>query len=142
MILNWFLIGNGENSPVSEIEAPEVIDSVITISPDITHEEIEIAAPIENPSTDYPNEIQVDPNQSQPDSVTILSEPEETDLVESEDRPSAPVTGQKKRRRKGKNDFQEDDRIDEDFASHLDMSCMDGTTAPSVDDAFIVEYIR
>lgn len=135
----------GGNSTVSEIEPPEVIDQIATISPDLTHEELEEVKPIEQPTTGHPNEIDVVSGQSSDPNALDQEEPEEPEevLVESENQQTVHSTGQKKRRRKGKvNEFQEDNTIDEDFASRLDMSCIDGTAAPSVDDAYVVEYIR
>lgn len=124
---------------MSEIEPQEVIEPIVTISPEITHEELEVR-PIEEPLTDRPNQIEQNPDQTF-NLNAQEKEAEELETAESEE-PHAPSTGQKKRRRKGKNEYQEDDTIDDEFASRLDMSCIEDTPAPSVNDAYIVEYIR
>lgn len=50
---------------------------------------------------------------------------------------------QKKKHRKEKVlDAQEDNNIDYEFAGRLDMSCIDGITAPSINDAFVLKYTR
>lgn len=166
-------IETGNNSTVSEIEAPEVIEAVITVSPEITHEEV--LQPVEQPITDEvnTNEILAPPSQAPPlefdleshsaDPVPAESPPQElpqSEIIEPEtidQEEESPEQGsaqpeeqqtpntktQKKRRRKGKiPEFQEDNNIDDDFASRLDMTCIEGTVAPTVNDAYIVEYIR
>lgn len=166
-----FTIETGNNSTVSEIEAPEVIEAVVTVSPEITHEEVvqpvevqtenevnEILAP---PSQAPPSESELpevpptetqsapEPPQEVPEQQTVVEEEtvdqespdQETSAPEEQQMPNS--NSQKKRRRKGKiPEFQEDNNIDDDFASRLDMSCIEGTTAPVVGDAYIVEYIR
>lgn len=78
--------------------------------------------------------------------ASIPSNPEQTlttATAEVESVPSTEATKQKKRRRKGKiSDAQEDNNIDYEFASRLDMSCIEGIAAPSVNDAYVLEYIR
>lgn len=159
---------------MSEIEAPEVIEAVITVSPELTHEEV--LQPVEQSITDEvnTNEILAPPSLAPPlesdsesrsaDPVPVesppqelpepeINEPETVDQEEEspeqepaqpeEQQPTPNTKAQKKRRRKGKiPEFQEDNNIDDDFASRLDMSCIEGTVAPTVNDAYIVEYIR
>lgn len=67
----------------------------------------------------------------------------EPESVDADDSQVAETTTQKHRRKGKGSDFQEDNFIDEDFASRMDMSCMDDATiAPQISDAYIVEYIR
>lgn len=167
----------GNNSTVSEIETPEVIEAIVTVSPDITHEEVlqpiqesstnevntnEILAPpsqapsSEPESPESPKEISQSsqsPPQELPEQVTAGQETVEQESPEQES-PDQETTqpeeqqilntnSQKKRRRKGKiPEFQEENNIDDDFANRLDMTCIEGTIAPAVNDAYIVEYIR
>lgn len=62
----------------------------------------------------------------------------------STERPPAPITQRKNRRRKKKPYAQEDDSIDEEFASRLDMSCNDEVNepAPTLENSSISGYIR
>lgn len=170
-----FTIETGNNSTVSEIEGPEVIEAIVTVSPEITHEEV--LQPIEEPSTNEvnTNEILAPPSQAPPSEVespeipqlpesppppqefpeqvtagqeTIEQESPEQESTDQEsvqpDEQQTPnINSQKKRRRKGKiPEFHEENNIDDDFASRLDMTCIEGTVAPAVNDAYIVEYIR
>lgn len=133
-----YFLETGSNSTVSEIEQPEVIESLATISPEITHQEFHDVRPVDQITTGQPNENGLDTNSLDNDEIQETPEPDDAD-----DQETSSTMVQKKRRRKGKvNEFQEDNTIDEDFASRLDMSCIDGTAAPSVDNAYVVEYIR
>lgn len=132
-----YFLETGSNSTVSEIEPPELNESLATISPEITHQEFHDVRPVDQVTTGQPNENELDSN-SLDDEIQETAEPDDAD-----DQETSSTTVQKKRRRKGKiNEFQEDNTIDEDFASRLDMSCIDGTAAPTVDNAYVVEYIR
>lgn len=150
-----------------------MIEAVITVSPELTHEEV--LQPVEQSITDEvnTNEILAPPSQAPPfeldsesrssdqDAIPAESPPQELpeqEIIEPdqeeeespeqapaqpEEQPTLNTKTQKKRRRKGKiPEFQEDNNIDDDFASRLDMSCIEGTVAPTVNDAYIVEYIR
>lgn len=157
-------IETGTNSSVSEIEPSEVIEPVKTVEPEITHEEY--VHVVEDPTANQANEIEVSsvstvlekvtPETHQPESPEHVPEqvreqvperePTEQDHEEESSQPEEPQTIgsnlQKKRRRKGKvSEFQEDNLIDADFASRLDMTCIEGTAAPAVNDAYVVEYI-
>lgn len=155
----------GNNSTVSEIEPPEVIEPVKTVAPEITHEEVkneaeinydvEASSVLTHVETEAPEILQgessdrntdhVDEQVSQvPEGVPIDHDAEQSSTPEkAEGSQTNGKTGQKKRRRKGKvPEFQEDNTIDEDFASRLDMSCIEGTAAPAVNDAYVVEYIQ
>lgn len=139
----FFSIETGNNSTVSEIEPPEIIVPV-TVSPEITHEEF--VNRFDGSVTSEANEIDVAPN-PQIISVTAAPEiPEQESHNQNEELPeqgSSQPEKQKKRRRKGKvTELQEDNSIDADFASSLDMSCIEGTTAPAINDAYIQEYIQ
>lgn len=123
-------IETGNNSTISEIEPPEVIG---TVAPGLTHEELQ--KPVEQPTTSGPNKNEIEA----PSSQAPISEVEQQPGQETE---TKQTNTQKKRRRKGKVDIQEDNTIDADFASRLDMSCLEGSIAPTVPDAYIVEYIR
>lgn len=137
--VNCFIfLETGSDSTVSEIEPPEVNESLATISPEITHQEVHDVRPVDQVTTGQPNENELDTNSLDNDEIQETAEPDDAD-----DQETSSTTVQKKRRRKGKiNEFQEDNTIDEDFASRLDMSCIDGTAAPTIDNAYVVEYIR
>lgn len=131
------------------MEPPEIIEP-ITVSPEITHEEF--VKPIEVPTTSQTSEIDVAPSQpidlatASPEAHESPEQNEDSPEQESghpEEQQTPTATSQKKRRRKGKvTEVQEDNLIDVDFASRLDMSCIEGTAAPAINDAFVVEYIQ
>lgn len=152
------------NSP--EITHEEVVQPV---EEPITNEENPneiLAPPSQAPPLETPPEAPEAPQpesppQELPEQETIGQEigeetqqetvGQETNEQESPDQESSQpeeqqttnTNSQKKRRRKGKiPEFQEDNTIDDDFASRLDMTCIEGTVAPAVNDAYIVEYIR
>ncbi|XP_031619503.1 fibrillin-2 isoform X4 [Contarinia nasturtii] len=134
----------GSNSTVSEIEQG-MIGVIGTVAPGLTHEEF--IEPVEQPTTKGPNTNEIEAPPSQAPALDSEQHVEHVETSEHESAPQteAPTNALKKRKghRKGKKpEFQEDNTIDADFASRLDMSCIDGVTAPSVSDAHIVEYIR
>lgn len=112
---------------------------MVTVSPDKTHEEIHDVNEIG--LADPVAEVAGASNTvSEQESESPENEPDEDDQYTIAGSSEAP---QKKRRRKGKvSDAQEDNTIDEEFASRLDMSCIEGAVAPTVNDAYVVEYIR
>lgn len=131
MVFLWFVrLETGNNSSVSEIEQPEVIEPIDTVSQDLTHEEITnpLGTAVESQPENSVNEIQQQQLPEKPDDLQSQSAP----------------TGQKKHRRKGKKpNVQEDDVIDVEFASRLDMSCADTETpAPQIENAHVADYIR
>lgn len=134
---------------MSEIEPPVII-APVTISPEITHEEI--AKTVDESATNEINEINVNQHtqSTQPPSANeiLLSEngfdrssPEPST---SEMPPASILQRIFKSRRKGKKHHAlEDKSIDEEFASRLDMSCADAeTSAPQIDNAHVANYIR
>lgn len=153
----------GINSSVSEIEPTEIIEAAATVPPDMTHEEI--SNRIDESATNEINQINVETGQStiaetmppqQLPSPAILeneieSGPEqpvtEYNTVEpseiATELPPAPISQRKKNRRRGKKPHaQEDNSIDEEFASRLDLSCADADTgAPHIENAHISTYI-
>lgn len=155
---------------MSEIEPPEVIELVKTVAPEITHEEVRneaetndveassVLTTLETEAPETPETRQTESPERNTDqnSEQVLQVPDEAPREHGSDQDSSPdlssptegsqaigTNAQKKRRRKGKvSEFQEDNLIDEDFASRLDMSCIEGTAAPAVNDAYVVEYIQ
>lgn len=120
---------------VSEIEPPVVIEEIVTVPPEVTHEEIQNSIP-NVPITESVNSEVIDNEDNAIGTETEIENEAESALTSSE-------IPQKKRRRKGKlSEVQEDDSIDDEFASRLDMSCIEGIVAPSVSDAHVKEYIR
>lgn len=144
---------------MSEIEHTEIVEAIVTVAPETTHEEIidrnslfhnseneaisEISENNENNVNVENSETAIDTNEIEPlpEQEVFVQSSSTTESVETMS--SNESTSQKKRRRKGKvTDAQEDNNIDEDFANHLDMSCIEGIAAPSVTDAYVLEYIR
>lgn len=147
----------GNNSSVSEIETTEIIEPAVTVPPGITHEEISngIGDPVINeineiaetvppppfqPNTPepavYENEIESGP---EPPATEFNSvDPSEIDT----ERPPAPISQRKNRRRKKKPHVEEDNNIDEEFASRLDDSCNDdqNVKAPTLENSVIAGY--
>lgn len=146
---------------MSEIEPPEIIEPV-TVSPEITHEEIiksvneSVANEItgnselphhvstqppnvyESPVSEHENEIGNGPDQVLPELETIVDSIEITTEM-----PTAPISPRKNRRKGKKNHAHEDNTIDEDFARRLDMSCADAqTSAPQIENAHVANYVR
>lgn len=142
---------------MSEIEPPEIIEPV-TVSPEITHEEIvksvdgsatneinEInvnSLPPHQVSTQQPtaseNEIANGPDQTVPELNAIVDSGEITT-----EPPPAPISQRKNRRKGKKHHAHEDNSIDEEFASRLDMSCADAeTSAPQIENAHVANYLR
>lgn len=158
-----------------------MIETVVTVSPDITHEEVlqpieesskndvntnEILAPpsqappsvsaspelpvisqsSESPPQVFPEQVtagQETVEQESPEQKSTEQESPDQESTQPEEQQTLNTNSQKKRRRKGKiPEFQEENNIDDDFASRLDMTCIEGTIAPAVSDAYIVEYIR
>lgn len=104
-------------------------DSNIAIVVENIPPQTEVTAPSVEPST-ASNDLK---------EVVILSSPEAESteaIIESTE------SSLKKKRRKEKlSATPEDERIDAEFASHLDNSCTDnGVEAPSVGDSFVREY--
>lgn len=147
---------------MSEIEPPEIIEP-ITVSPEITHEEI--VKTVDESATNEINEINVNslpPHQvstQQPNAYEpIASEneiangpdqtlPELNKIVDSgeitTEQPPAPISQRKNRRKGKKHHAHEDNSIDEEFASRLDMSCADAeTSAPQIENAHVANYLR
>lgn len=145
-----FIIETGSNSSVSEIETPEVIETVATVSPDLTHEEIHRGKSVDVSTASQTNEIDAfeteasqgtlhqSPNQlttngelsgrEQPQlsSTQSIAQNEDQEETESED--------------DGIND---DIYIDVDFASRLDFSCLEESSrsmAPTIEDGRVVSY--
>lgn len=141
---------------MSEIESPEVIEPIATIAPEITHEEI--IKTDEQPATNHPIQIEVATEQvkiEQPEQVPIepefggsdashneIDKPEPIQEPEQPDEP--PVAPKKRKGKKGKKQHaQEDNNIDTEFASRLDMSCTDAkTVAPHIENAHVASYAR
>lgn len=122
------LLETGGDSTVSEIEPLVVIEPFATIQPEITHQEMETSE-VQEPVTSDSNINPLPETHSEQVENEVL----ETPITVSE-------ASQKKRRRKP--DIQEDNTIDEEFASRLDMSCIEETVAPTIVNAYIVEYAR
>lgn len=162
-ILNRKNQETGNNSSVSEIEPPEVIEPVVTVSPEITHEEISNG--LDESATNEINQINVETGQSTiAETVTpqqmpsppntnespimeneIESGPEQSvtefNAVDSTELPPAPILQRKNRRRGKKTHFQDDINIDEEFASRLDLSCADaGVPGPQIENAHVSTY--
>lgn len=162
----------GNNSTVSEIEQPEVIESVVTVPPEITHEEM-VGNAVDGTATNEINEINVKSGQSRIAETTeppqqvpeqsnnahesaisendiengpdqLLPEFNSVDSIETlTEIPPASISQRKNRRKHKKPHLQEDNSIDEEFASRLDMSCADAeTAAPQIEDAHVASYIR
>lgn len=144
---------------MSEIEPPEVFEPVKTVAPELTHEEfinkvetndVEASSVLTTFETEAPETRQTETPEHNVDHVAERVPEQETidqDVEQGSSQPDDSQTAgtgvQKKRRRKGKvSEFQEDNLIDVDFASRLDMSCIEGTAAPAVNDAYVVEYIQ
>lgn len=136
---------------MSEIEPPDVIEPAGTVSPDITHEEI-IKTSEESPSNQFNVGIvqevsnqEISENEIQPPQLPEQEIPQENFVVE-EEIPSIPTTSaapRKKGRKNKKPNVQEDNNIDSEFASRLDMSCADAETiAPQIENAHVADYIR
>lgn len=160
----------GNNSTVSEIEPTEIIEPVVTVPPEITHEEIvntidesatneinqinvgesgqsTIAETVppqllpSPPNTDesavLENEIEIGPDQPPPEFNTIDSIDIATEM------PPASISQRKNRRKGKKSHAHEDNTIDEEFASRLDISCTDAQVlGPHIENAHIANYIR
>lgn len=136
-------IETGNNSSVSEIEPPEVIEPIGTVSPDITHEEI--INRVEGTTANQLNEVAVTELPIQVPFQPEISENEiQQQQLPEQFEPEIASTTQRKPRRKGKKpNVQEDNNIDSEFASRLDMSCADAETiAPQIENAHVSDYIR
>lgn len=132
---------------MSEIEQPEVIEPIGTVTQDLTHEEYvnPLGNLTPNPIDEIGIQTEIDsPVESRPD--ISVNEIQQQQLPEQpDDLPNLPTpTTQRKQRRKGKKpNVQEDDSIDDEFASRLDMSCADTESpAPQIENAHVAEYIR
>lgn len=136
--LYWLLLlETGGDSTVSEIEPPVVIEHFATVPPELTHQELKTSE-VQEPDIilNETSEATVDSN-SNPLPETH-SEQLENEVVEAEITVSeAP---QKKRRRKP--NIQEDNTIDDEFASRLDMSCAEGIVATPIVNAYVTDYAR
>lgn len=145
----------GNNSSVSEIEPTEIIEPVATVPPEITHEEIsnnldesatnEIAQNNVDTAAETapPPQLPSPPNTESPILENeIESGPEQSATEIATETPPAPISQRKNRRRGKKPYFQEDNSIDEEFASRLDMSCANDIVAPNIENAYIADYIR
>lgn len=131
------LLETGGDSTVSEIEPPVVIETFATDPPEITHQEMETSEAQEpiivlNETADITSDSSINPLPE------THSEQEENEVLET--KITVSEAPQKKRRRKP--DIQEVDTIDDEFASRLDMSCIEATVAPTIINAYIVEYAR
>lgn len=128
-----------------------MIEPIGTVSPDITHEEFVKTVEV-TPSNQF-NDINVvvgteEPNQMPPKQNILKndiseSEPRQGNSIEPEI-PQTPTPITKKRDRKPKkSNLQEDNNIDDEFASRLDMSCADAAiSAPQIENAHVADYIR
>lgn len=134
------LLETGGDSTVSEIEPQVVIEPFATVPPEITHQEMETFK-IEDPSTIPTDAAEITSESNINPSPEIHQEQEENEVpLETQTQTTSSKAPQKKRRRKP--DIQEDNNIDDEFASRLDMSCIEGTVAPTIVNAYIVEYAR
>lgn len=110
--------------------------TIATVAPEITHQEMETSE-IQEPVTvvaetaEITNDSNINPS-PETDSEHISNEVVETEVVLE--------AAHKKRRRKP--EIQEDNTIDDEFASRLDMSCAEATVAPMIVNAYVVEYVR
>lgn len=143
------MIETGSNSSVSEIETPEVIETVVTISPDLTHEEIHHGESVEVSTASETNEIEI--VETEPPQVIVQETPNQLttddELPEHQQPESSTPSIAENREREGKvsddDGTEEDNYIDVDFASRLDFSCLEESgqvLAPSIVDGRVISY--
>lgn len=87
-------------------------------------------------TSEFQKPVTVEVNSNMSPSPETHSEHVENEVLETQ--MTVSEAPQKKRRRKP----QEDNTIDDEFASRLDMSCTEGTVAPSIVNAYILEFAR